>query len=91
MLQHLKDDQRPVVQQEALHGLRLLAAECAHLWPAGTTDEVVRLADNSSSQAVLSRCLDVLQVLAKSAAACHSHLCHGKATINLFIYFSKVF
>lgn len=83
LLQHLKDDERPVVQQEALHGLRLLAAECAHLWPAGTTDEVVRLADNSSSQAVLSRCLDVLQVLAKSAAACHSHLCHDSPLMEL--------
>lgn len=77
LLQHLKDDERPVVQQEALHGLRRLAAECAHLWPAGTVDEVVQTADNSSSQAVLSRCLGVLQVLAKSSAACHSHLCHG--------------
>ncbi|KAJ1532049.1 hypothetical protein ONE63_000680 [Megalurothrips usitatus] len=83
LLQHLKDDQRPVVQQEALHGLRLLAAECAHLWPAGTVEEVVHIADNSSSQAVLSRCLDVLQVLAKSSAACHSHLCHDSPLMEL--------
>ena len=81
LLQHLKDDQRPLVQQEALHGLQLLAAECAHLWPAGAVDEVVQIADNSSSQAVLSRCLGVLQVLAKSSAACHSHLCHGKTSV----------
>ncbi|KAK3926066.1 Integrator complex subunit 7 [Frankliniella fusca] len=83
LLQHLKSDQRPVVRQEALHGLRLLAAECAHLWPSGTVEEVVQIADNSSSQAVLSRCLDVLQVLAKSSAACHSHLCHDSPLMEL--------
>ena len=83
LLQHLKDDQRPVVQQEALHGLHSLAADCAHLWPAGAVDEVVRIADDSPSEAVLSRCLGVLQVLAKSSAACHSHLCHDSPLMEL--------
>lgn len=71
------------MQEEALNGLRLLAARCAHLWPSGTVEEVVSIAEKSSSDAVISRCLDVLQVLASSSAACHSHLCHGRGFITL--------
>ena len=70
-------DERPAVQHEALSSLRSLAAKGAHLWPAGAVEELVYKADSSTNQAILSRCLDVLQVLAKSAAACHTQLHPG--------------
>jgi hypothetical protein len=67
------------VKVQVLHGLHLLAGQGAHLWPPGAVEAIVDVALNTPYQKVLSWSLDVLQVLAKSTATCHSQLHPGKS------------
>jgi len=78
LLQYLRTDARWAVKVRALQGLHLLAGQGAHLWPPGAVEAIVDVALNTSYQKVLSWSLDVLQVLAKSTATCHSQLHPGK-------------
>lgn len=77
LLQYLRTDARWAVKVQALQGLHLLAGQGAHLWPPGAVEAIVDVALNTPYQKVLSWSLDVLQVLAKSTATCHSQLHPG--------------
>ncbi|XP_069697826.1 integrator complex subunit 7 [Periplaneta americana] len=74
LLHYLRTDPRWAVKAQVLQGLHLLAGQGAHLWPPGAVEAIVDVALNTPYQKVLSWSLDVLQVLAKSTATCHSQL-----------------
>jgi hypothetical protein len=78
------------VKAQVLHGLHLLAGQGAHLWPPGSVEAIVDVALNTPYQRVLSWSLDVLQVLAKSTATCHSQLHPGKDTEDFGIHCTEV-
>jgi hypothetical protein len=54
-------------------------------------EAIVDVAINTPYQRVLSWSLDVLQVLAKSTATCHSQLHPGKSTDEIGIHYTKLF
>jgi hypothetical protein len=80
------------VKAQVLHGLHLLAGQGAHLWPPGSVEAIVDVALNTPYQKVLSWSLDVLQVLAKSTATCHSQLHPGKGFDEWYlVYWAVIF
>ena len=77
------------MKAQVLQGLHLLAGQGAHLWPPGSVEAIVDVALNTPYQKVLSWSLNVLQVLAKSTATCHSQLHPGKYISPTLIPFSN--
>ncbi|XP_067013341.2 integrator complex subunit 7 [Anabrus simplex] len=74
LLQYLNTDPRWEVKAQVLKHLHYLAGQGAHLWPPGAMEAVVQVALNTPYEKMLNWSLDVLQVLAKSAATCHSQI-----------------
>jgi hypothetical protein len=91
LLHYLRTDPRWAVKAQVLQGLHLLAGQGAHLWPPGAVEAIVDVALNTPYQKVLSWSLDVLQVLAKSTATCHSQLHPGKGIDECGIHYTELY
>uniref|UniRef100_A0A1B6DJT3 Integrator complex subunit 7 n=1 Tax=Clastoptera arizonana TaxID=38151 RepID=A0A1B6DJT3_9HEMI len=73
LLGYLVKDPRCKVQSLVLQCLFTLAKQGAQLWPKESVASLVKLARESPHTSLVSSALDVLIVLTKSRAVCHSH------------------
>ncbi|XP_049812143.1 LOW QUALITY PROTEIN: integrator complex subunit 7 [Schistocerca nitens] len=74
LLEYLREDPRWAVKAQVVRDLRALAQVGAHLWPAGAVEALLEVADTTPYELLLSRILDILLVLAQSAATCQAQL-----------------
>ncbi|KAG5874925.1 hypothetical protein JTB14_019593 [Gonioctena quinquepunctata] len=77
LLNYLKHDPRWEVKSKALQHLYELAKPGAHLWPAGSVEDLIDYVLNSDQKKVLIPALGVLQVLVESPIMCHEHRSSG--------------